>query len=112
MVGGTLNSTQGKLLSGNAQVAGVVTTATNDNAALATGETLYHGGTTGNTFPTYPHFTLTQAANGGIASNFFSSANATLTNDSSLLAAQQANGTVTVKGGTMTLTGTSSPAIR
>ena len=76
VVGGNLTSTGTEILSGNAQVAGSVTMGTNDNAALASGATLYYGSTTGNTFPTYPVFNITHAANGGISTSLFSGANA------------------------------------
>ena len=54
VVGGNLNSSGTQILSGNAQVGGSVTMGSNDNAALASGATLYYGSTTGNTFPSYP----------------------------------------------------------
>ena len=107
VVGGNFNSTGTQILSGNAQVAGSVTMGTNDNAALASGATLYYGSTTGNTFPSFPIFNITHAANGGISAGLFSGANATLTSDSSVLAAQPQNGTVTFAFGTLTLTGSS-----
>ncbi len=106
VVGGTLGYTQAEIQKGNVRVAGVVTMGSSDNSALSTGATLYYGSSTGNTFPTYKHFTTTNVANGGIASNFFSVANATLTHDSSILATQIANGTVKFQYGTLTLTGT------
>ena len=106
VVGGNLSATSTQILSGNAQVGGSVTMGTNDNAALVSGATLYYGSTTGNTFPSFPIFNITHAANGGISTSFFSGANATLTSDSSLLESQPQNGTVTFAYGTLTLSGT------
>ena len=104
-VGGNLNSTGTQIFSGNAQVAGTVTMGTNDNAALASGTTLFYGSNTGNSFPSFPIFNITHATNGGISSSLFSGANASLTSASSVLASQPQNGTVTFAFGTLTLTG-------
>ena len=106
IVGGNLSSSAAQVLSGNAQVGGSVTMGSNDNAALSSGAALEYGSATGNTFPLYPIFNITHVANGGISPTFFSGANATLTSDSSVLASQTQNGTVTFAYGTLTLTGT------
>ena len=85
--------------------AGTVTMGTNDNAALASGTTLFYGSNTGNSFPSFPIFNITHVTNGGISSSLFSGANASLTSASSVLASQPQNGTVTFAFGTLTLTG-------
>ena len=105
VVGGNFHSTSTQVFSGNAQVGGSVTMGTNDNAALASGATLFYGSTTGNTFPSFPIFNITHVANGGISASLFSGANASLTSASSVLASQPQNGTVTFAFGSLTLTG-------
>jgi choice-of-anchor A domain-containing protein len=107
VIGGALSYTQGEIGNGNVRVGTTVTLGSSDNSAV-NGGTLYYGSTTGNTFPKHPHFNYTNLANGGIASDFFSSTNAALTHASSILSQQATNGTVTFQYGTMTLTGTHS----
>jgi choice-of-anchor A domain-containing protein len=106
VVGGDLTFDSSKVTTGDARVAGKVTMKTSDNSALSSGATLYYGSKTGDTFPTNHHFTITQAAHGGIATGFFSRAHTTVTTDSSLLAKQAANGSVTLQHSTLTLKGT------
>ena len=98
VVGGSLNFTNGSIDNGNALVAGNVsfTSAGIPNGAI------YYGGTT-----TMPSYVPQHSVSGGdIPTGFFSSAETTLTNDSTQLSHQAANGTVTLgAGNALTLTG-------